>query len=83
MESIDERCNKYDYRSNLGVGVSGKPIDTAKNDLIYLFSFENIGFERINRRDQVDWLSREIRSYIRGLVYCIYRGAIGGEFYER
>ena len=65
------------------MGESGKPIDTSKNSLIYLFLERKIRVERINRRDQFNWVTRAIRSHIRDLVYCVDRKAISGEFCER
>ena len=50
------------------MGARYKATDTANYALIYLFLAGNIGVEKINRGDQVDWVSISIRSNIRDLV---------------
>ena len=49
---------------------------------MYLFLADNIEVERINRRDRVDWVTREIRIHIRDLFNCVKGESMGGELFE-
>ena len=51
MEINSARCNKCECRSNIRVGTSGNPIDTANDALIYLFLASKIRVESFDMRD--------------------------------
>ena len=82
MGTIALRCKKCDFGGNIRMVASGKPVDTAENDLIYLFLAGKIRVNRINSRDKVDWLTIATKSHNRDLVYCVDREAMGGKFCE-